>query len=246
MVVATLARVRRPPILTATAVTVAIGAAVAQYGFPAVVPALVRDLDALRAGQWWRSASPLLVQTLGWHQVVANLLALAVFGLVAEWLVGRWRWLVLFAAGTLGGQVAAYAWQEPGGGSSIAICGLAGGAAVTLLAGHGPVPRPFAHAVVYYVVALTGWGFSGIVAAGLGGLGAAAFLHGLPRLGVREVERVALAGAVACAAALAVAADLHGVSLISGMATMALLLAGQGVPPPWLRGRTGNWRAVQN
>jgi hypothetical protein len=41
---------------------------------------------------------------------------------------------------------------------------------------------------------------------------------------VRNAERVALAGAVVCAAVLAVAADLHGVSLVSGMAAMALLL----------------------
>jgi membrane associated rhomboid family serine protease len=246
MVVATLSGVRRPPVLSATAVTVAIGAAVAQYAFPAVVPALERDLDALRAGQWWRAVSPLLVQTLGWYQVVANLLALALFGLAAEWLVGRRRWLVLFAAGTLGGQVAAYAWQEPGGGSSIAICGLAGGVTVALLVGRGPVPRPFAHAVVYYVVALTGWGFSGIVAAGLGCLGAATLLHGLPRLGVREVERVALAATVGCAVALAVAADLHGVSLVAGMAAMALVLAGQATPSPWSRGKTGNWPAARN
>jgi hypothetical protein len=125
---------------------------------------------------------------------------------------------------TLGGQVAAYAWQEPGGGSSIAICGLAGGIAVAVLTGRGPAPWLFAEVTVLYVVALTGWGFGGIVAAGVGCVAAAGLLYGMRWAGMREVERAGLAGAVVCAMVLAVAADLHGVSLVSGMAAMALLL----------------------
>jgi Rhomboid family len=85
--------------------------------------------------------TPLLVQTLGWYEVVANLVTLALVGLVAEVLLGRWRWVVLFVAGTVGGQVAANAWSEPGGGDSIAICGLAAGVVIALLPGPAP-PRP--------------------------------------------------------------------------------------------------------
>src|SRR5688572_12959796 len=57
--------------LTAAAVVVALVAAVVQYTVPDVVPALQRDAGALADGQWWRVATPVLVQTLGWYQVVA-------------------------------------------------------------------------------------------------------------------------------------------------------------------------------
>ncbi|GAA4736615.1 rhomboid family intramembrane serine protease [Phytohabitans rumicis] len=115
----------RLPYVTVVASSAAILAAVVQYAAPAVVPLLQRDPEGLADGQVWRLLTPLLVQTLGWYQVVANLVTLATVGVAAERLLGRWRWGVLFAAGTASGQVAAYASGEPGGGDSIAICGLA-------------------------------------------------------------------------------------------------------------------------
>jgi hypothetical protein len=68
------------PILTAVATTVALGAAVVQYAVPDAVPALRRDPVALAHGQWWRAVTPLLVQTLGWYQVLTNLVTLALVG----------------------------------------------------------------------------------------------------------------------------------------------------------------------
>jgi hypothetical protein len=46
--------------------------------------------------------SPLLVQTLGWYQVLANLVTLAATGVAAERVLGRWRWVLGFLAGTAG------------------------------------------------------------------------------------------------------------------------------------------------
>lgn len=214
--------VRRFPVLTTMALAVATVAAVVQYAVPGAVSTLQRDPDGLTHGQWWRVVTPLLVQTLGWHQVLANLVTLALIGLISEWLLGRRRWLVLFASGTIAGQVAAYTWSEPGGGASIAICGLAGGTAVALLAHPSPVPRLAAHPVVYYIAALTGWGFGGLLEAGLGCLAAGVLLHGLRQIAGVNAERVALIGTVVCAIALAATFDLHGVSLISGMAVQPL------------------------
>jgi membrane associated rhomboid family serine protease len=224
--------IRRLPLLTSIAVIVAVVAAIVQYAVPAAVPALERDHDGLARGEWWRLVSPLFVQTLGWYQVLTNLVTLALFGFIAERLLSRWRWLLLLAAGTVAGQVAAYAWHEPGGGASIAICGLAGGTAVALFAGRGPVPWLAAHAVVYYVVALTGWGFSGILAAGLGCVVAGGLLSGLRWAGVPEVERLALAGAAACAVGLAAVGDLHGISLTAGGVAMLVVVS--------MRGRNGD------
>src|SRR5262249_2902445 len=154
-------------------------------------------------GQWWRAVTPLLVQTLGWYQVATNLVTLALVGAVAEWVLGRARWLVFLAIGTAAGGIAAYAWHEPGGGGASALCGLAGGAAVAMLAARTPVPRYLAQPVVYYVAALTGWGLFGLGGAGLAVLVTAVLLV------ARVPQRLALAGTVPAALLLAGVQDLH-------------------------------------
>lgn len=203
--------IRRLPVITVAAVGIAVGAAVVQYVVPTAVPLLQRQSGVLETGQWWRLVTPLFVQTLGWYQVVANLVTLALVGVVAEWRCGRRHWAALFTAGTVGGQTAAYAWQEPGGGDSIAICGLAGGMVVWMLAGRADTSRQAVGVVVCYVAALTGWSFAGVRAAALAVLAAVVVLYVVPG------RRVALLGAVACAVVLVTADDLHGVSLLSGM-----------------------------
>jgi len=199
----------RKPVVAAAVFGVAVVAAVVQYAVPSVVPVLERDPST--SGQWWRLATPLLVQTLGWYQVVMNLVTLALVGVVAERLVGRWRWAVLFVAGTVGGQIAAYAWREPGGGDSIAICGLAGGVLVWLLV-HRREEHPWAlWVVVGYVAALAGWGFGGVPGTAVAVPAAVVVLWLAP-------TRVVLVGTVGCCVVLALAGDLHGVSLVSGLA----------------------------
>jgi membrane associated rhomboid family serine protease len=162
--------------------------------------------------------TPLFVQTLGWHQVAMNLITLALLGAIVERRLGRLRWAVLFAAGTVGGQAAAFAWQLPGGGDSIAICGLAGGMTVWLLADRAAARRNGVLArrvevgvVVCYVAALTGWGFGGVRGAAV-----AVVVAGL--VAWTTPAWIGLLTTVACAVALATAVDLHGVALLSGMA----------------------------
>lgn len=205
---------RSVPVITATAVGVAIAAAVVQYTVPSAVPALQRLPGAPDLDQWWRLVTPLFVQTLGWYQVVTNLVTLAVVGVVAEWRLGRWRWTVLFLAGTVGGQIDAYVRHEPGGGDSIAICGLAGGLVIWSLAGD--TGRWAVAVVTCYVAAITGWDLFGIRAAAVFVAVACVALWAVP-------ARVVLLGAVACAVVLAAQADLHGVSLVSGMAAGSVL-----------------------
>jgi hypothetical protein len=217
-------RAKQLPIVTSAAVGVALVAAVVQYTVPAAIPALQRTPGGLAAGQWWRLVTPLFVQTLGWYQVVTNLVTLAAVGAVAEWHLGRGRWAALFAAGTIGGQAAAYLWGDPGGGDSIAICGLAGGLVIWWLTGRPMANRWALAAVVGYVAALTGWGFAGIRAAALAVVVAALVLWIVPG------RRVVLLGAMACAVALLIwAADLHGASLVAGMIAAPPLI--------WLSGR---------
>jgi hypothetical protein len=207
--------------LTAGAVVVALVAAAIQYTVPDAVPALQRDADALAHGEWWRVATPVLVQTLGWYQVVANLVTLALIGAIAEAVVGRRWWIVLFVAGTAGGQVAAYAWDEPGGGSSIAICGLAGGLVVAQIVAPPPLSVWTVHPVVYYLAALAGWAVLGAVTAVLACVVTAIALVVLRLLPRVDAERTALAATLAVAVALLVVRDLHGAATTAGAATMA-------------------------
>ncbi|HVZ21684.1 MAG TPA: hypothetical protein VG871_11505, partial [Vicinamibacterales bacterium] len=50
-----------------------------QFVFPAVLSLFRRDLDGLRAGEWWRLVTPLFVQPAGTSQVLANAFFLATF-----------------------------------------------------------------------------------------------------------------------------------------------------------------------
>lgn len=217
----------RPPYLSIIASSVAVAAAVVQYAVPAVVPVLERSQSGLLGGDWWRLAMPVLVQTLGWHQTAANLVSLAVIGLVSESLLPRLWWLAFLGSGILGGQAAAYIWEEAGGGSSIAICGLAGGLIVVLLGSvrRQPVPRAAVPIAGAYVVALTGWGLGGVTAAAASCVIFAVAYLALTMAGTTHVELVALIAAVVCALGLLPLRDLHGSSLTSGMAAAVLLVA---------------------
>lgn len=212
------------PVSTTTAFAVACAAAVLQYAAPAVVPLLQRTPNGLARGEYWRLATPLLVQTLGAHQVLANLATLAVIGAVAEWTLGHRWWVSLAIAGTAGGQLAAYRWHEWGGGDSIAICGLAAGVLVTQLVGGDPPVRYAADAVLYYIAALAGWGLAGLAGSALAVAAATLGLWAIRRINYDLGYRVALAATGLGALALAALHDLHGAALTAAMLFTAIAL----------------------
>jgi hypothetical protein len=83
-------RARRPvdtspsrPALTAMVFFVTLAVSVAALVSPALMRLFVRDLPQLRAGQWWRVVTPVVVQPSGWGQLVFNLLGIAVVGCFA-------------------------------------------------------------------------------------------------------------------------------------------------------------------
>lgn len=127
---------RRPAWLTAGFLLVTVVLTVLQWPFPAVLHALQRDPAGIAAGQWWRLVTAQFVQSSGLIQTVVNLPALALVGAVAETVLGRARWLLVYlASGIAANAVSTAGWAPTGAGTSVFICGLVGALATTYLIG---------------------------------------------------------------------------------------------------------------
>ena len=96
-----------------------------QLLYPMLLPALDRNVGALRAGQWWRLVTPRFVNPEIWTQYVL-LVILALVGPAVERRHGGLRWLMLWLAAGIVGEVVSFAWQPQGAGASLGICGLMG------------------------------------------------------------------------------------------------------------------------
>ncbi|WP_162641424.1 rhomboid family intramembrane serine protease [Streptosporangium sp. 'caverna'] len=125
--------------LTWTVFTVTATTTVAGLLSPAVREAMSRTPGFLD-GQWWRLISPILINPEGWHQIVFNAAALLVLGTVAERVYGRLRWIALYLAGALSGEIFSYAMGDYSAGSSLAIAGLLGGLTAWVVLGHARLP----------------------------------------------------------------------------------------------------------
>ncbi len=97
-----------------------------QLIYPEVLNALRRNPGALSAGEWWRLITPIFVQANGWPQIIFNFTGIALIGPVVERIYGNRRWLVLYFAPALAGEIAGYAWSPYGAGSSLALAGVVG------------------------------------------------------------------------------------------------------------------------
>jgi len=215
-----------------TGVAWAITAAMAawQVADPSVLDALRRDPAALRRGEWWRVLSPLLVQSDGWAQIVANLVFLAVIGYFAERRFGRARWLVLYLTGGIVGEVAGYAFEPHGAGTSVAIFGLVGGLLAAAARDRDDV-SPVA------VVAGLAW-IASVVGLDLGGYVWAAVASSLVVVLATQVARrlpdpsrlylPAAALAAVLAVLLIAIADDHGAPILAGLAVGALMTPRKG------------------
>jgi rhomboid protease GluP len=117
---------RRWPVATVAALlVVGVPSAVQLTVAPSVLDRLERDRDAILAGEVWRLLTALVVQDGGTGGAVANLVALAVVGVVAEQVWSRRAWVAV----ALGGAFLAELWglvvQPVGGGNSVAVFALA-------------------------------------------------------------------------------------------------------------------------
>jgi membrane associated rhomboid family serine protease len=125
--------------------TAAVG--VAQLVHPPLFDLWRRDGSRIDAGEWWRLGTGMFVQD-GWLAgLVFNLVILAVFGVAAERVFGRARWLLCYFGGGLFGQTVSYLWLSPvGAGNSMCVAALIGALATGVLLAPSrlgvAVPRP--------------------------------------------------------------------------------------------------------
>lgn len=158
----------RPPVRTFAVFAVTLAISVVALLSPALMNASTRDLPRLRAGQWWRIVTPVLVQPSGWGQLVFNLLGLVVVGIVLQRYVGRVGWLSIYVVGGVGSSAVLSAWSptDTGGGSSAAVAALIGSLAVLRFAANGTRGRLESLAELYsvfFVVYLTALAVGGLV-----------------------------------------------------------------------------------
>ncbi len=103
-----------------------------QFVFPQLLFWLGRNPSAFAQHQWWRLITPLFVHSDGWRQIAFNFPAILIVGILAERVWGSRRWLILYFACGLIGELAGYAWQPYGAGASVAGAGLLGSLAMWL------------------------------------------------------------------------------------------------------------------
>jgi rhomboid protease GluP len=132
---------QRPPYATlAVFIITAICTALdfTRYSF---VPVFQRTPAALASHQWWRLVTPLFVNPEGWRQIAVNFTGLALVGVIVERRFSAARWLFVYFASGIVGELAGYAWKPLGAGSSVAVAGLLGALAAILAWGAAPQGR---------------------------------------------------------------------------------------------------------
>ncbi|WIB59777.1 rhomboid family intramembrane serine protease [Curtobacterium sp. MCLR17_007] len=112
--------------LVVTIVTAAVSVAAVVH--PSLTAVMIRDGELVRAGQWWRLVTSILVQPDGWGQFAFNLLGIAVVGSALEQRRSERVWLLTYlVAGVGSGLVLALLLPEQrDGGASDCVAGLIG------------------------------------------------------------------------------------------------------------------------
>jgi len=113
-----------------------------QLAYPKVLEALRLNVADLKAGEWWRLVSPILVQPYGIFQFLFNTMFLVVLLPISERLYGAKVWFLYLVPGVVG-QLVNVAWKPGGGGSSTALFGLMGAALVYVLWDRNRAPKQY-------------------------------------------------------------------------------------------------------
>ncbi len=221
----------RLPVLTLAVFAVTLVISVVALLSPTLMNASTRDLPRLRAGQWWRIVTPVLVQPSGWGQLVFNLLGLVVVGVALQRYVGWVGWLLIYVVGGVGSSAVLSVWDpaDTGGGSSAAVAALIGSLAVLRFATRTTRSRLESLAELYsvfFVVYLTALGVGGLVPSIIAGNASIVFVVVAHRAWSRSIVTRVCTGVVIVGGVLMFALrDDHGVGIVAGVLMTAFVLA---------------------
>jgi len=231
---------RSIPWLTGAVGAGTLAVSVAALASPALMWVMTRNLAQLRAGQWWRIITPVLVQPDGWGQLVLNLLGVVVVGAALERRTSRSCWALTYLLGGVGSIVVISTWHptDLGGGSSDAVAALIGALTVLLTAENHDHrdhhDRPGSPPWTGWPAQLYGVFFAAyLTALDLGGVWWS-ILAGNATIAVFVVARRALSPTdltqacllLVCAAGITMTAqhDGHGIGIITGATIASLVL----------------------
>jgi hypothetical protein len=101
--------------------------------WPSLFPAVRRDPDSFRNGEWWRAVSPILVQPDPVLVTLTVFITVGIACVLAERRLGHLWLVVLYLSGGVTAHVVGEWWQPWSSGVSVAGCGALGGLAVAWL-----------------------------------------------------------------------------------------------------------------
>jgi rhomboid protease GluP len=137
----------RLPVTTITLFAITAAITTAQYFLP-LLPLFERRPGALASHEYWRLITPIFFHAEGWRQIVFDLSALLILGVIVERIFGGRRLLLLYFCAGITGEIAGLTWKPWGAGSSVAICGLLGAVGAWLLLRRSPVQSRFGGLVI--------------------------------------------------------------------------------------------------
>lgn len=230
------------PALTAMVFVVSLAISVAALLSPALMRLFVRDLPQLRAGQWWRVVTPVLVQPSGWGQLVFNLLGVAVVGAALQRHLGWPSWSLTYLVGGTGSIAVYSAWHpdDTGGGSSAAVAALIGALAILLAVrdGRGDLEWFAQLYSVFFAVYLTTLDLGGVVPSIIAGNATILVMVAARRaFSPTTVTRTCLVVVLAAGIVMTAVRDDHGVGIVIGLTLACLVLARRAMLAPSLTPR---------
>jgi hypothetical protein len=221
----------RQPLVMVVVLGVTLAVSVAALLSPVLMNASIRNLPEVRAGQWWRIVTPVLVQPSGWGQLVFNILGLVVVGIALQRYAGWLLWLTIYVVGGVGSSAVLSAWSptDTGGGSSAAVAALIGSLAVLRFAANGTRGRLESLAELYsvfFVVYLTALAVGGLVPSIIAGNASIVLVVVGHRAWSLSVMTRVCTGVVIIGGVLMFALrDDHGVGILTGVLIAAFVLA---------------------
>ena len=109
---------QRYPITTSAVFAITAAFTALTFPYPHLIALLERTPTVLMHHEWWRFITPVLINPEGWRQIAFNALALLILGTIVEREFRAQRWLTIYLASAVVGEIAGCYWKPTSAGSS--------------------------------------------------------------------------------------------------------------------------------